>query len=233
MSLKDQYTRIASEGLVKSAKSPGYSEVDIRHAPAGAVAMGLGCGNPAALAELRKGQVLLDLGSGAGLDAFIAARRVGPEGRVLGIDMTPAMVEKANECATEGDYANVEFRVGQIERLPLADAAVDVIISNCVINHASDKRAVFREVLRVLRRGGLLLVSDLVVRGELPPLDSPGLEVWREWLKVACGKDEYLNAAKEAGFGEVVVVDEGPYSGAAMTESLAGKIVRLGLRLRK
>ncbi|HOW71100.1 MAG TPA: methyltransferase domain-containing protein [Phycisphaerae bacterium] len=231
--LKDQYAEIASKGLASSAKSLGYSEEEIRNVPEGAVRMGLGCGNPTALAQLQKGQTVLDLGSGAGLDAFIAAQKVGSEGRVIGVDMTPEMVSKANEFAREGGYTNVEFRVSRIEHLPIGEAAIDVIISNCVINHAPDKPSVFKEAHRVLRRGGLLLVSDLVVEGELPFPESPGLEVWKEWLRVACGRSEYLAAAQEAGFSTITVTEEGPYTGPAVTPALAGKIISLQLRLQK
>jgi len=229
----EQYTKIAAEGLAGSAKSLGYTEEEIRNVPAGAVRMGLGCGNPAALAELKQGQVVLDLGSGAGLDAFVAVQKVGPEGKVIGVDMTPEMVDKANQFANESPYRNVEFKVGWIENLPVPDGSVDVIISNCVINHSPDKLAVFREALRVLRPGGLLLVADLVVKGQIPSPDSPGLEVWKEWLGVACGREEYLAAANRAGFAEVTVVEECVYTGPAVTDLLAGKIVSLGLRLRK
>ena len=231
--LKDQYTDIASKGLSPSAKPMGYTEEEIRGIPAGAVERGLGCGNPTALVMLRKGQTVLDLGAGAGLDAFVAAKKVGPQGRVIGIDMTPKMVAKANQFAQEGGFKNVEFKVGQLESLPLPDDSIDVAISNCVLNHATDKRAAFREARRVLRAGGLLLISDLVVEGSLPPLDSPGLEVWREWLGVACGKAEYLAAMEQAGFANVSVVLEHPYAGPAVPPLLCGKIMSLELRARK
>ena len=231
--LRDQYAEIAVKGLVSSARSLGYSEEEIRKVPEGAVQLGLGCGNPNALAQLQMGQTVLDLGSGAGLDAFIAAQRVGPEGRVIGVDVTPQMVSKANQFAQEGGYTNVEFKVGRIEHLPIADAAIDVIVSNCVINHSPDKPGVFREAHRVLRRGGLLLVSDLVVNGELPPPDSPGLEIWKEWLRVACGRSEYLAAAEKAGFSSITVTAECLYAGPAVTPPLVGKITGLQLRLQK
>lgn len=195
--------------------------------------MGLGCGNPTALAQLLEGQTVLDLGSGAGLDAFVAARKVGPQGKVIGVDMTPELVARANQFAREGGYANVEFTIGRIEHLPLPDASFDVVISNCVINHSSDKPAVFREALRVLRPGGLLLVSDLVVTGSLPASKDPGMEVWREWLYVACDREHYLAAANAAGFASVTIVDERLYTGPAVTEILAGKIISLNLRLQK
>jgi len=205
--LRSQYGQLAGGGAA-SAQALGYSTDEIANVPEGAIQMGLGCGNPTTLANLQAGQTVLDLGSGAGLDAFIAAQKVGPTGRAIGVDMTPEMVAKANRFAQEGGFTNVEFKLGRIEQLPLPDASIDIIISNCVINHSTDKPAVFREALRVLRPGGLLLVSDLVVAGPLPPLDTPGLEVWKEWLAVAGGKQEYLSVATQAGFSSVVVVTQ-------------------------
>ena len=239
-----QYARMARDqksagadkggtGQAQSAKPLGYSEKDLQDVPKGAIEMSWGCGNPAALAELREGQVVLDLGSGAGLDAFVAARRVGPNGRVIGVDMTPEMVAKAAEFAREGRYENVEFRLGHLEVLPLADESVDVIISNCVINYCPDKVAAFREVWRVLRPGGCGFVSDLVVEGQGPPADTPGLDVWVKWLKVACGKGQYLDALAQAGFNDLAVLTERFYEGPALTEALAGTIVSLDLRFCK
>lgn len=215
-----------------SLSAMGYSQEDTGAAPEGSVEAALGCGNPTALARLRPGQCVLDLGSGGGLDAFIAARKVATAGRVIGIDAASAMVERAAAFAVSGGYGNVEFRVGQFDRLPLDDNSIDVIISNCAINHALDKAAVFREARRVLKPAGEICIVDLVVEGRIAPSDDPGMRIWREWLAVACGKREYLRAIRLAGFRDLAT-DESAYAGKAMIPALEGKIIRLGIRARK
>ena len=189
------------------SKKIGYSEEDIKTVPEGAN-LGLGCGNPVALASLKEGETVLDLGSGAGFDCFLAADKVGKKGRVIGIDMTPEMVEKARENAEKGKYENVEFRLGEIENLPAADSSVDIIISNCVINLAPDKNNVFMEAFRVLKPGGRLMISDIVLLKELPDSIKSSIEAYVGCVSGAVMKDKYIGAIKEAGFKEVRIIDE-------------------------
>jgi arsenite methyltransferase len=180
----------------------GYSQSDLDSVPTGAD-MGLGCGNPRAIASLQAGHVVLDLGSGGGFDAFLAAQEVGDEGRVIGVDMTPAMISKARGNASKGNFGNVEFRLGEIEYLPVADASIDVIISNCVINLSPDKPQVFREAHRVLRPGGRLAVSDIVTRVELPQDIKEDLGAWAGCVSGAWVDRDYLAAIEAAGFVDV------------------------------
>ena len=189
------------------SKSIGYSDTDVNSVPEGAN-LGLGCGNPVALASLKEGEVVLDLGSGAGFDCFLAASRVGPQGKVIGVDMTPEMLDKARENVRQGNYQNVEFRLGEIENLPVADNSVDVIISNCVINLSQDKPKVFKEAFRVLKPGGRLMVSDIVLLGDLPREILNSVEAYVGCIAGASKKIDYLEAIKAAGFTQVEVVDE-------------------------
>jgi SAM-dependent methyltransferase len=188
----------------------GYSEKEMAAVPEGAN-LGLGCGNPVALASLRKGETVLDLGSGAGFDCFLAAKRVGKSGKVIGVDMTPEMLDKARESARKGGYSNVEFRLGEIENLPAADGSVDVIISNCVINLAPDKARVFEEAARVLRKGGRLMVSDIVLSKKLPSRVLKSQAAYVGCVSGAIMKSDYLALIKKAGFARVEVVSESPF----------------------
>jgi len=189
------------------SKMIGYTDEDIKSVPEGAN-LGLGCGNPVALASLKEGEVVLDLGSGAGFDCFLAANIVGKTGKVIGVDMTPEMVEKARENARKGGYENVEFRLGEIENLPVANNYVDVIISNCVINLSPEKERVFQDAFRVLKPGGRLMVSDIVLSNELPDSIKNSVAAYIGCVSGAEMKDKYLEAVKAAGFKQVDIIDE-------------------------
>jgi arsenite methyltransferase len=193
------------------SRSVGYSEEELSSVPEGAN-LGLGCGNPVALASLKKGDTVLDLGAGAGFDCFLAADRVGKKGKVIGVDMTPEMVEKARENAQKGGYKNVEFRLGEIENLPVADSSVDVVISNCVINLSPDKKRVFQEAFRALKPGGRLMVSDIVLLKELPDFIKNSVQAYVGCLSGAMLRDAYLKTMKTAGFRKVEVLDESVFS---------------------
>ncbi len=179
------------------AKSLGYSEQDIKAVPD--ANMGLGCGNPTVLGEIKEGMVVLDLGSGAGFDCFLAAKKVGKTGKVIGVDMTEKMIKKARENAKKYGLNNVEFRLGDIEELPVDDNSVDVVISNCVINLAPDKAKVFREAFRVLKKGGMLLVSDMVLLKELSEMDKNDEKLIAGCVGGAVLKKDYLKLIKDAG----------------------------------
>ena len=203
----------------KISKKVGYSDSEMNAVPEGAN-LGFGCGNPVALASLKEGDVVLDLGSGAGFDAFLSAQRVGKTGRVIGVDMTPEMVVKAKENSKNGEYSNVEFRLGEIEQLPVEDNSIDVIISNCVINLSPDKEMVFKEGYRVLKSGGRLMVSDLVLAKDLPREIINSVEAYVGCLAGAVKKDEYLKLITMAGFKDVKVISESSYPVDAMFDNL-------------
>jgi SAM-dependent methyltransferase len=184
----------------------GYSGEELRSLPEGVFS--LGCGNPVALASLKEGEVVLDLGSGSGFDCFLASKRVGDSGRVIGVDMTPEMINAARENARKGNYNNVEFRLGEIENLPVADGFVDVVISNCVINLSPNKKRVFEEAFRVLKPGGRLIISDLVLLSELPLVIKENADAYVSCISGAVKKEEYVNLIKQAGFQDVKVIEE-------------------------
>jgi arsenite methyltransferase len=189
------------------SKKIGYTDAELNAVPEGAN-LGLGCGNPVALASLKQGEIVLDLGSGAGFDCFLAAGMVGAKGRVIGVDMTPEMIEKARENARKGNYTNVEFRLGEIEHLPVADNSVDAVISNCVINLSPDKKGVFAETFRALKPGGRLMISDIVLLKELPAFIKNSIEAYIGCVAGAMLKDDYLKAVSEAGFQDIKIIDE-------------------------
>jgi arsenite methyltransferase len=193
-----------------------YSQTERAAIPEGAN-LGLGCGAPVALADPKRGETVLDLGSGAGVDVFLASREVGAEGRVIGIDMTPAMIDRARANAAREGYTNVEFRLGEIEHLPVPDASVDVIVSNCVVNLSPEKPQVFREAYRVLKPGGRMLLSDLVLERPLPPETRESIEAYVGCIGGASLRGEYLQMIGEAGFTGVEVVQEGRYGTEPVT----------------
>ncbi|MEW5919566.1 MAG: arsenite methyltransferase [Bacillota bacterium] len=206
----------------------GYSAEELSQIPQEAI-LGLGCGNPLALTSIKEGETVLDLGSGAGIDCFLAAARVGPTGKVIGVDMTAEMLEKARANVQKGNYTNVEFRLGEIENLPVADNCVDLVISNCVINLSTDKKRVFAESFRVLKGGGRLMVSDLVLQRELPPAIRRSVEAYAGCIAGAVLKEEYLDAVRAAGFTDIEIkkeqvfpvehLKEDPFIGSLMRES--------------
>lgn len=216
--VKDRYSQIAEQagqGCCSTAscscgcgsdsevlsQAVGYNLEDLKEIPEEAV-MGLGCGNPVSLAALNAGDTVIDLGSGAGVDVFLAAIKVGAEGRVIGVDMTEAMIDKANAIALDNDYRNVEFRLGEIEKLPVDDNSADAIISNCVINLSQDKAKVFGEAYRVLRKGGHIVISDIVSEKTLSDGMRNDMDTWSCCIGGALPEPEYLDMIRQAGFSE-------------------------------
>ncbi|MCX6713224.1 MAG: arsenite methyltransferase [Candidatus Vogelbacteria bacterium] len=187
------------------AKSIGYSDEELKIA--GGTNLGLGCGNPTAVAHIKEGDTVIDLGSGAGLDCFLAAQKVGETGRVIGVDMSPEMIALANEAAQKQGYKNLEFRLGDIENLPADDNSIDVAISNCVVNLAPDKLKVFKEVYRVLKTGGRMYLSDIVLLGDLTEEQRSDSNLLAGCVSGALLKDDYLKIITDAGF-QVAVLSE-------------------------
>ena len=237
--VRERYAKFARQGrsccgsaasVQDISKKIGYGEQELKAAPEGAN-LGLGCGNPVALASLREGETVLDLGSGAGFDCFLVADKVGKRGRVIGVDMTPEMIEKARENAREGNYKNIEFRLGEIENLPAADKSVDVIISNCVINLVPGKRKVFREAFRVLKPGGRLMISDIVLLKKLPDFIKSSIEAYVGCVSGAMQKDEYIRAIKAAGFEKVRIIDEVSFPIECMANDPTAKAIVENLKI--
>jgi len=213
--VRDRYAAVAastltnaSTGVQAVAEAFGYSAEELQSIPAEAN-MGLSCGNPTATANLRPGEVVVDLGSGGGIDVLLAAKKVGPGGRAIGIDMTDEMLDRARKNAEKAGAANVEFHKATIDDLPLADGSADCIISNCVINLAPDKRAVFREMARVLKPGGRVAVSDIALKKPLPPEIGDDLLAYVGCIAGAIPIEEYRDGLKEAGFAHVEIIDSG------------------------
>jgi len=223
--VKEGYARIAKQAtsyyssqegsgyfdnLEDICKRIGYSEEDISAAPPESN-LGLGCGNPVALAAIKEGERVLDMGSGAGFDCFLASSLVGPSGQVIGVDITSEMVDKARANAKKGGYENIDFRQGDLENMPVADSYVDVVISNCVINLVPNKRLVFKEAFRVLRPGGRLAISDVVLTKELPEFVKNSTRAYIGCLAGAIMKEEYLQIIRNIGFSDVSVAAESSF----------------------
>ena len=239
--VKDRYAGIAKQGgsccgpsaccgapeaAEEASGRIGYTEAEMKSVPRGSN-LGLGCGNPTALASLRAGETVLDLGSGAGFDCFLAAEQVGNGGKVIGVDMTPEMIQKARENARKGNHENVEFRLGEIEHLPAANDSVDIVISNCVINLSPAKDMVFAEAYRVLKPGGRAMISDIVLSGDLPEAVVGSLAAYAGCIAGAIREEEYLRLMEAAGFRDVHVVQESRFEIAeteidAYARSIAG-----------
>jgi arsenite methyltransferase len=246
--VRDGYASVAKEAIpccsssccqssktIDIGKKIGYTEEEMQAVPLGSN-LGLGCGNPTALALIKEGETVLDLGSGAGFDCFLASKMAGPKGKVIGIDMTMEMVQRAQGNALRGGYDNVEFRLGEIEALPVDDSSIDVIISNCVINLVPNKEKAFEEAFRVLKPGGRLMVSDIVLLKKLPDFVKESIEAYVGCVAGAVSKAKYLDAVKLAGFEKVIVVNESIFpldcmindpSGKAILQSLEGNAEEL------
>ena len=242
--VRERYGRIASgelagcgcgcsTGETAIANEIGYREAELAGVPAEAN-LGLGCGAPLGFLALERGETVLDLGSGGGIDVFLAAQRIGPEGRTIGVDMTPKMLERARATAVRHGFANVEFREGRLEALPVADGSVDAVTSNCVFNLVPDKAAVFREVARVLKPGGRLVVSDIVLDRPLPEALAQDLLAWVGCVAGAESREVYFDRLRDAGLDEVEVLRDVDYAESlakAAPEEAEALLGRLGLTL--
>ena len=215
------------------SKNALYPVELLTNLPDDVASFSLGCGNPISVAALRPGETVLDLGSGGGLDCFLAAKQVGESGSVIGVDMTPEMLERARLAASRLGFRNVEFRQGYLESLPVEAASVDVVISNCVINLSPDKPQVFREVFRTLRPGGRVAVSDIVTNGPLPEALQKDMEAWGACVAGALDVSEYTTGLSEAGFTDVKVQPKGDASELIEAAGLKGKIFSAAITARK
>ena len=206
------------------SKMIGYSKKEMDKVPEGAN-LGLGCGNPVAIASIKKGETVLDLGSGAGFDAFLAAAKVGDSGKVIGVDMTKEMIALAKQNTKKSGYKNVEFRLGEIEDLPVDDNSIDLIISNCVINLSPEKKKVFKGAFRVLKPGGRMMISDLVLLKKLPDAVRRSVAAYTGCIAGAVSKKDYINYAKAAGFKNIKVIDETYFPIEAMANDATAKVL--------
>lgn len=228
--VRERYSDLALSGSSCCGPSPGtmcscgnlYPEADVISLPAEAIAVSAGCGNPTAIAGLKPGMIVVDLGSGGGIDAFLSAKRVGTNGKVFGIDATHEMILRARKTANENGYDNVEFRLGEIEHMPLDAGIADVIISNCVINLSPDKGQVFREAFRVLKPGGKLAVSDIVLLKDLPEQMKSDLGAWSECVSGAVSEKEYMRALSDAGFEKIRVEERAIYTHEQLSDYIKG-----------
>jgi arsenite methyltransferase len=202
------YTEAPAATDCSCSSSSLYDAAMLESLPIDAVNLSLGCGDPVSIASLHEGETVLDLGSGGGIDCFLASQRVGPSGYVIGVDMTPDMLAKANINKVKMGVTNVEFRQGHIEALPVEDSSIDVIMSNCVINLSPDKRAVFKEAFRVLKPGGRVSISDVVTEGEFSPALRAQVDKWAECITGAIDVKDYTGLMREAGFTDIQVVDK-------------------------
>jgi len=228
--VRDRYAEVARGAACECAETPLYTAEEIKGLPDGAVAASAGCGNPAALASLSTGETVVDFGSGGGIDCFLAARAVGPQGRVIGIDMTADMVDLARENARKLDLANVEFHLTEMESTPIQSDSVDVIISNCVINLAPDKEAVFNEAFRILKPGGRFAVSDMVLIEELPAEVVADPANWVSCLSGAELKSTWVERLQKAGFTEIEISSKGAYESEA---SWSSRVHSMSINARK
>ncbi len=241
---KEKVRKMVREGYGKIAKAErcgcgcgsgvsqqiGYSCGELNTVPEGAD-LGLGCGNPVALASLKEGETVIDLGSGAGLDCFLAAKKVGAAGRVIGVDMTPEMLDKARANCRKGGYGNVEFRLGEIENLPVADGTADVVISNCVINLSPEKQRVFNEAFRVLKACGRLMISDMVLLRDIPETVKKSVLGYIGCVSGAEMKNEYLKLIENAGFKEVQIIEEAHLSAETVLSDATAKALMEEMKL--